>query len=143
MLEKAMMHRTPDHHLSLVANLVALRDIGPWLTDFLGQHPLDSDVALDVHGRSELAVHEIAVNQVEHAQASELTLCVWLENERLVFSLTDNGAAFAQDEVTPPDPDVPQVRGYGLHIVEMLAEDFSYERIDQQNRWWIALPLAG
>lgn len=115
--------------LTLEATHLALREIGPWLASIVHD---DADL-----GGIELAVHELATNSVDHASSSDghLTLTAELHDRELRVELTDAGAPFHQDQVVRPDADEPQVRGYGLMIIEQLADDLTYERVGESNVW--------
>ncbi len=117
--------------LRLEANYLALREIGPWLADLLVGH--DSSLL----GSIELGVHELATNSVDHAESPDgaFVLLGHVENKVLTIELVDRGVPFEAAEVTVPDPDVPQVGGYGLMILEQLATELRYVRIDDRNEW--------
>ena len=135
------MDRPSETCLDLPADLEALRDIGPWLQSYL-QTVVEDDARASVQGRSELAVHELAVNMVEHAHAASVSLEAWCENEQLIFLLTDDGQPFQGGPDSVAEPEELQVRGYGLSIIETLADEVRYERTPGHNRWWIRLPIA-
>ena len=122
--------------LSLEANYLALRAIGPWLHSLIGDRP--------ECGGIELAVHELATNSVDHAQASDgmVLLEGWMDGESLVVEMRDRGIDFDQSSVASPDPDVPQVRGYGLMILEQLAEDVRYQHVNDVNHWVVRFALT-
>lgn len=117
--------------LRLEANYLALRDIGPWLADLLVGH--DSSLL----GSIELGVHELAANSVDHAESPDGAFVLFghVENDVLTIELVDRGVPFAAAEVAVPDPDLPQVGGYGLMILEQLATELHYVRIDDRNEW--------
>lgn len=123
--------------LRLEATYLALRDIGPWLESLLaGQN-------IDQLGAIELGVHELATNSVDHAQPSDgvLTLSGSVEGGHLRIVMRDRGIEFDAAKVTAPHPDRPQVRGYGLMILEQLADELVYERQGEFNVWNATFPL--
>lgn len=123
--------------LRLEANYLALRDIGPWLQSLV------DDVVTDQLGAIELGVHELATNCVDHAQPSDgvLTLHGEVHGSLLTVQMVDRGVPFAAEEVVAPHPDRPQVRGYGLMILEQLATELTYERQEDKNVWRVSFPL--
>ena len=123
--------------LRLPADYESARAIGPWLQESLDA--LESSQR-DRVGEIELAVHEVAINIVDHACASTTDAehyTIDISNGdrpgELIVRLRDTGAAF---EAAPaPDLDNPQVGGYGLFIAEQLTSRLSYERVDGTNIW--------
>lgn len=124
--------------LTLEANYEALRQIGPWLTsqlDVVGGSHLSERV-----GEFELAVHELAVNIVDHAYDdttrphAQFDIAMHCEDTDLLVEFTDTGIAY-DDGDRPAITDEPTVRGYGLFIVEQLAKAIDYERRDSVNQW--------
>ncbi len=118
--------------LELEATHLALRDIGPWLRDLLEEAGHGSH---DKLGAIELAVHELGTNSVDHAGSPDGRLRIEGEaNAQLLeVRLIDRGEPFVANEVSVPAE--PQVRGYGMMIIEQLAEELRYERTDEGNRW--------
>lgn len=120
--------------LRLAADLEALRALGPWLHDLL-----DEGGAGELHGRLELALHEICVNVVQHAYAGlpgTIQLAGRVGPGEVELSVVDGGAAFDAAGVRVPVPTVPQEHGYGLEIVKQLVNELSYSREQEgRNRW--------
>lgn len=131
--------------LHLEANYAAMREIGEWL-DHLLQTPLGQRFATR-RGEIELAIHELAVNIVDHAFTAEtrsgavFELHAEIIEDQLFVRSFDTGAP-VQDLPAAPDPSEPQVRGYGLMIVEQLATSVHYARSSSANRWTIAFDAA-
>ncbi len=122
--------------LQLDADYLALRAIGPWLASVAG-----AEVDL---GGVELAVHELGANCIDHAQPvdGKITLDGTMDGDVLVIYVRDRGKEFDRAGVKSPDPEVPQVRGYGLMILEQIAEDVQYTRSDDTNVWVLRFRLA-
>jgi serine/threonine-protein kinase RsbW len=120
--------------LRLPADLLALRDLGPWLRGLL-----DPAGAGELHGRLELALHEVCVNVVQHAYGEAggtIDVSGRAGPGSVELTVTDCGAAFDAAAVTAPRPGVPQERGYGLGIVEQLVDELTYIREGEgRNRW--------
>ena len=115
--------------LQLDADYLSLRAIGPWLAGVAGP-------AAEL-GAVELAVHELGANCIDHAQPvdGKITLDGTMDGDVLIIHVRDRGKEFDRSGVKSPDPDVPQVRGYGLMILEQIAEDVQYNRTDDTNVW--------
>lgn len=127
-----------ERNLRLAASYEELRSIGPWLTECLQA----TDLAARV-GEIELAVHEVAVNIVDHAYddtsrpSGTVEINAVTTGNSLVVQLVDHGRAF---EAWPAAPDLsePQVRGYGLMIAQQLASSIDHARVDDKNRWTLS-----
>lgn len=109
------------------------------LQTFLQQHNLQQDCQFqhDVL----LATHEICTNIIDHAYAGNpegrisvnFSLCASLS--LLQIELRDNGRSFDPATVTPPELSVPQERGYGLFLTELLMDNVNYIHHNGQNIW--------
>lgn len=126
---------TLQDQLQIEATHGELRRIGPWLTGLLG--PLDVDETVGV--KIELAVHELALNSVDHSEATTVTLIGAIDDRALVIELRDRGCSF--DPAAVSRPTEPQVRGYGLMIIEQIATSVDYHRIGDENRWTVQFCL--
>ena len=122
--------------LELTADYEAARAIGPWLTQTL--EDLKAPHAERV-GELELAIHELAINIVDHAYddtsrpGATYTIGLHCEDDELIASFSDHGCAYVDER--QPKGDEPTIRGYGLIIVEQLASKVTYERVGSENRW--------
>lgn len=133
-----MIVPTRESLLTLSADLAAVRGIGPWLADLLGDCISDENAA--VFERVELALHEICVNIVDHAyqgQPGTFTIHGVVSADRVTAEVVDHGIPFDEDAVCPPVPGIPQVGGYGLVIVKRLVDTVAYQRVNDTNRWRI------
>lgn len=89
----------------------------------------------------QLAVHEVAVNIVNHAYAGrqdgriQVTLQLADLPRRLLIELHDTGVAFNPDAVPQPDLDEPQEHGYGLFLVRCLMDNVAYQSGPEGNSW--------
>lgn len=140
--------------LRLEANYEAARAIGPWL-----QKALDDPSPLRERiGELELAIHEVAINVVDHAfgptdaaddvdvaDVADRHYTISLDDgsapDEVIVQLRDSGAAFAGAET--PNLDEPQVGGYGLFIAERLTSSLAYERVDGTNIWTLTFAASG
>ncbi|TFB92939.1 ATP-binding protein [Cryobacterium sp. MDB1-18-2] len=113
-----------------------VRKIGPWLHGVLGELP--DDEAGAIAARLELAVHEVAMNIIDHAGlpvAAEIRFSAGITDSVVEICVTDPGLPFDPAGVRIPVAGVPQERGYGLMLVRKLVNDLDYRRVDAGNRW--------
>ncbi len=132
--------KSESHGIVIAATHLGLRDIGPWLRALLSSlEPSQRDQVL---GAIELAVHELANNAVDHAEpaSGEISLIGGVEGDELVVILRDDGQPFVTPAPLPPDE--PQIRGYGLMIVEQIATAVDYQRQDGENTWSARFSLS-
>lgn len=134
------MTTTATSTLRIEATFLGLRDIGPWLTELYATSETPPDDAKV--GAIELAVHELAANAVDHACPADgaIALDASMDERELIVRMTDIGSPFTGADL--PDLDEPQVRGYGLMIIEQVADDLVYERTADQNRWTARFALG-
>lgn len=122
--------------LRLNSDHLSLRAIGPWLVDLAGRFDLQpDDIELDA---VELAVHEVAMNIVDHSVGiggGEFSITGECDELALRVRTFDAGEAFARSNYSRPKFDEPQVRGYGLFIAEQIADSVRYDRVGDQNQW--------
>lgn len=127
--------------LLLTPTYEGARLLGPWLTQRL-EEP-DAINFAERRGEIELAVHEIVTNVIDHALANTASEVAPIEvqasvhNGRLAVTTSDTGAAFDEASYAAPTDGAPQVHGYGLMIVEQLAESCEYSRCERRgsNTW--------
>lgn len=128
-----------DDRLVFHADLLSVRELGPWLAEVVPGH-CDPDLASGLIPKIELSIHEVCVNIVEHAYADTdgvIEVQVRREGDDLRFDLRDSGRGFDPSLVNVPDPAHPTIRGYGLMIVGQLSSRLHYERVDDSNRWTV------
>ena len=126
--------------LDLPPSLAELHRLGPWLREGLAGHPIEPQL-----GGIELGVHELLTNIVEHGQpdsSTTVTLVCVVEDDAARFTITDHGSAVEPDDVPRPDADTPQVRGYGLMIIEQLTDIFDVQRNGDMNTWDLRFPIT-
>lgn len=124
------------------ADLLAIRAIGPFLSEVVSQAV--SHDPTELIGGMELALQELAVNIVEHAygdSGGSITISWHVEGPLGIVEVRDQGPAFDWTQANRADLEVPQVNGYGLIIIETLAESFAHDRIGEDNVWTIAFSL--
>ena len=95
----------------------------------------------------ELAVHEVCTNIIEHAYGRlpghiKIVFTMLTKPQQLVIELFDNGRSFEYASIPMPTPDEPQVRGYGLFLIQALMDEVEYCPKDNGNTWRLVKNLA-
>lgn len=133
--------------LTVAPDLVAIRAIGPWLRSVLAER-LGGDTAEPFAMRCELALQELAANIVSHGYGDDptpsddpISVRADVTGDVLRVVVVDHGAAYDPDDQLDPDPDEPQVHGYGLMILRQLTRIFTYQRVDGTNRTTLEFDL--
>ena len=128
-----------DSRLVIAADALSVRQLAGWLTGLLTETGPEAPV---LQTRVELAVHEVCMNIVDHAYGAEhvpgpddLTIDGAIDPHAVRIEVRDRGAGFDLDAMPKPEPGVPQIRGYGLVIVEKLVDELGYVRRDDTNIW--------
>lgn len=125
--------------LQISADYESLRQIGPWLQDLFEGSELPTRFT-----SIELAVHELANNSVDHSKSDDrlVRLSAVIDHKDLAPTLTvtvaDRGIPVDPEAIPTPKEDTPQVRGYGLMIIDQVADELTYERIGGENVWTAA-----
>src|SRR3954449_2162995 len=97
---------------------------------------LDASIAFDVR----LLVSELVTNSVKHARVSEedsIMLDVHVHDDVVRVEVRDGGPGFDRPSAAPPD-DADE--GWGLFLVEQLADDWGVER--EQKTVWFQIDCA-
>lgn len=114
--------------------LVAIRDLVRAVATDVGE----ADVAA-----LELAVHEVAVNVLRHARATEpLLVSVERTAASLHAEIVDDGVAFALEDAPRLPAGELREHGYGLLLVDRLVDHVSLTRADGRNRWHLTKELS-
>lgn len=140
-----------ERHLVVPANLLAIRDIGPWLaeaTDDLAVLTGDEPGATEARSQLELALQELAVNIVTHGYGDSATgdntiALAWLVTRHPQTAVTITARDAARPYVPQPErqsePGTPSVHGFGLMLIEQLVDSFTHEREGDTNVWTLVL----
>lgn len=131
--------------LEMAADFESIRVLGEWLRTSMRQLGLDSTDEGFV-GPIELAVHELATNSIDHAQAEKIVVDATVSSDALTIKMVDDGSrqfdsVQLQSLGGPADTAEPRVRGYGLIIVEKVAQSVIYDRTDDVNTWELEFAL--
>jgi serine/threonine-protein kinase RsbW len=85
-------------------------------------------------------VHEACANIIEHAYrfsegriAVHISLCE--QPDSIVIDLFDTGEKAVLDEVRPPNLNEPQIKGYGLFLIQQLMDSVEYLSEAEGNHW--------
>ena len=84
-----------------------------------------------------LLVSEVVTNGVRHADApdgSHIGLEVCVEGDVLRAEVVDEGSGFEPDPPAEPEPEVPG--GWGLYLVETLADRWGVAGSDRTHVWF-------
>jgi anti-sigma regulatory factor (Ser/Thr protein kinase) len=84
----------------------------------------------DVH----LVVSELVTNSVLHAKADHVELHAQTNSDCVRIEVTDPGPGFDQNEARR-EPSLTGEGGYGLHIVDRLADRWGVKRNDHARVW--------
>jgi serine/threonine-protein kinase RsbW len=111
--------------------------------DDLWQH--NPDLGDAERMRFETALVELAGNVIEHADGGEQLLCsltLTRTATTLEAILGDTGTELRVPfRTTMPDPDELAESGRGIALIELLMDDFLYERDPTGNRWHLTMRL--
>jgi serine/threonine-protein kinase RsbW len=106
---------------------------------------LNADLGDRERIRFETALVELAGNVIEHADGGERLLCqLTLQRTATALEavLSDSGAeVHVPFRTTMPDPEEMAESGRGIAMIELLMDDFSYERDPGGNRWRLVMRL--
>lgn len=71
-----------------------------------------------------VAVSEACTNALNHSKNTDTTydLTYLVENQKLVFTVTDRGVGFEPESVAMPDLNGKQLGGFGLFIIKSLMD---------------------
>lgn len=106
---------------------------------------LNADLGASERMRFETALLELAGNVIEHAEGQERLLCeltLLRTSTTLEAVLSDSGAAaHVPFRRQMPDPAELAESGRGIAMIELLMDDFTYERDPDGNRWRLVMLL--
>ena len=95
----------------------------------------------------ELACSEVVTNIIEHAYTQKpgnIRVKINLLPDGMQLDFFDDGEAFDISQVPEPDYDSPQEGGYGLSIVQQVADELVYEpHTDRGNHWRLVKYILG
>jgi anti-sigma regulatory factor (Ser/Thr protein kinase) len=115
----------------------AVGKVNAALAEFAEAHALPEGVRHSVH----VALDELLANVLSHGQAGRdpcsVTVEAGLDQDRLTVTVTDDGAAFDPFGHDAPDTTLSveerPIGGLGIHLVEQLMDQVSYQRRDGHN----------
>jgi serine/threonine-protein kinase RsbW len=87
----------------------------------------------ELYGNISVCVIEAVSNAIQHGNFNDVTKLVLLDyqvkDEKLIFTITDEGNGFDLDSV--PDPTLPEnlenIKGRGIFLISHLADKISFE----------------
>lgn len=88
----------------------------------------------------QLAVHEGCTNIVDHAYIDDggrigINLMLGCNPPQLIIELHDTGRAFDPSTIPTPNFDDPQIRGYGLYLMQQIMDEVIYDSRPDGNCW--------
>ena len=98
--------------------------------------PLDNRVDSGLMDDIRLLVSELVTNSVRHAEADRtgtVSLAVRLNPDRVRVEVSDAGSGF---EPKPREPGQSQSSGWGLYLVDRLADRWGVMRGNRTNVWF-------
>jgi anti-sigma regulatory factor (Ser/Thr protein kinase) len=95
---------------------------------------LDGDLLAD----AELLVSELASNAVLHGEGQTITLLAWLDDDRLLVEVIDDGSGFERELRRR---EFEQVGGWGLELVEDVSSRWGVR--EGTTHVWFELELPG
>ena len=100
------------------------------------RHELDAATLDDIR----LLVTELVTNSVRHAEAGAVDLRVHVTDPRVRLEVSEQGPGFEPEQRSPgQDPE----GGWGLYLVDRLADRWGVSNADGVNRVWAELDRAG
>jgi serine/threonine-protein kinase RsbW len=106
---------------------------------------LNPDLGTGERIRFETALLELAGNVIEHAEGNERLVCgltLRRTSTTLEAVLSDSGGEVQVPfRTVMPDPEEMAESGRGIAMIELLMDDFSYERDPEGNRWRLVMGL--
>jgi anti-sigma regulatory factor (Ser/Thr protein kinase) len=105
----------------------------------LARHALDhlsEEVHPDVLDQVRLLVSELVTNSVRHAgleEADRIGLRVKADDRRVRVEVSDAGPGFSEDQ---PLPSMYQDSGWGLYLVEQIADRWGIEKGRETSVWF-------
>ncbi|MCI0450948.1 MAG: ATP-binding protein [Candidatus Latescibacteria bacterium] len=124
--------------LTLASRLAEIKRFGAALAEFLDEEGVPPSLA----HRVKLVIEELVVNVIQHAfddgREHTILLDVRTEPGGVAIVVEDDGKAFDPRRARAPAlrdlVDTGKSGGLGLAMIQKLARDLSYQRIDGRNR---------
>lgn len=132
--------------MTIGADLKGVAKVNATFADFAAAHAVPTKIRRSMH----VALDELLTNTVSYglaADGGEVSIDVELHADRLVVTLSDNGAPFDPFGRTAPDTTLSvkerPIGGLGIHLVRQLVDNVSYERRADRNIVTLTTRLAG
>ena len=85
-------------------------------------------------GDAELLVSELTTNSIRHADNGELRMEAALQGDRIRVRVCDAGEGF--EEHRPDKPELEEAGGFGLVLLDRLADDWGVHRGERFCVWF-------
>lgn len=132
--------------MSIGADLKGVAKVNATFADFADAHAVPTEIRRSMN----VALDELLTNTVSYGLAvdgGEVTIEVELHPDRLLVTLSDNGAPFDPFGRSTPDTTLSvaerPIGGLGIHLVRQLVDDVSYQRRADRNIVTLTTHLAG
>ena len=100
--------------------------------DWTRRHAEEAGFAAREVGELELLITEAVSNIIRHGYqldgSREVELGAQLFDDRLVLRVVDEGPSFDPTKGEPVDLSEPKAGGYGLYLMETLADELTWQR---------------
>jgi serine/threonine-protein kinase RsbW len=124
-----------EHSLKLNSDLSECKRLYQFLADFAKQHELADDILHDL----KLAAEEIFANIVIHGYKKTaghvIDISIATHRDHIDISFSDEASAYNPLDASnkPGNKDDCCEGGMGLHIIQSVTDEQSYNRIDNRN----------
>jgi serine/threonine-protein kinase RsbW len=134
-----MFFSSDEIHLDLPASSKYLNVLSACIAEMLCRVE-DMQDAQQITYNVQLAVHEGCTNIIDHAYERQggrigVRLELGWDPTRLIVELQDTGHSFDLSGTRHPDLSTPQVRGYGLHLMQHIMDEVVYQPSSGHNAW--------
>ena len=131
--------------LEIIAEEIYLETVAKFIENTLESAVFPDDAEMKIFS-VKLSIHEACVNIIEHAYKGlpgPIRLEVTLDriSKKVQLDLYDQGAPAHLDEINPPNLDKPQIKGYGLFLMQQLMDSVDYFHESGTNHWRLVKQL--
>ena len=127
-----------QEHLKVVSRLDLVSQVQSWFSDICHSLGDESVWVTDYADRLMLALTEGFTNAVRHAHAklppeTDIVIDFSVANHRAEIRIWDHGEPFNPELLPEPQPGELLESGYGWFLLRRLADQVTYERIQERN----------
>ena len=127
-----------QEHLTIVSRLDLVSRVQRWFGEICQSLDDESAWVAMYTDRLMLALTEGFTNAVRHAHAklppeTDINIDVEVEPNRVEIRIWDHGAPFNPELLPEPEPGELLESGYGRVLLRRLADEVTYERVQERN----------